>query len=1057
MALETELVEFPFAQGQDEGTERAVLPVGRFSYLQNTRFRKHQRIGKRNGYTSKTSLDASGAALGNGSGRLSCLGPHFCVVDDRFYRRSPTLDAWQLPPQPFEGGPFGGTRLPGRFPQFLPGPALETLTVQSDTNLGGYGGTSGDSIGGICYGLGLVWTACGYYSEAGASTGSWLVRVTAIDPATGDSVFQDDVVPEFSVAAGERFHPVLLATGNGNTIMLAYERYTAGVKTAVCVRVLTSVVTGFGTESVFTCLQSAFAADPFTPNGVLFVYTLTGTPAEVTVARVNPATMAATASATYTLGGNKTLLSCFGNALGQVWIGFTDAADGLRIRAYDSTLTATGTSPVGQWVATVTNAVGPFYFAARTTTTAVAVTNKSGAVEGIGAFDVSAAAALSGGMQQFNALAVSQPFACDSQVFIWVRHTADAQLGVASLLRIPRNSDYLNGSIAPNSRAWPLEATVDDRDVDEPVATDLSGPVVPTPVSTPMGYVALINHTRETIVADATTTLLRGFVVVPVRHRSEGVRYATSGVVPCTDKLFVPAAQPMWVDRLTAYEGGFVQAPVVTRSDSGTGDLTASSTYSYTAVFYSLDANGNLERSAPAVPVEFETTAGGTEQNVVITGMGFGARTVRAELYRTLANGSVFKLINSVDVSPALVNGATVTFVDGYPDSELEQNKTLYTQIGQELPTSQFPACSFANVGGGRLWCAGGFHGNVAHASKVFMPRIAPEFADDDAFRVSLPANITGSAWCDNQVFFTQEGIYVVSGDGPDGAGVGSFTTSRLPFNVGCIDWRSVVVTDLGVFFQSPRGLYLLPRGFGQPVAMDQVLDTLSTYPIITSARADYDSRGGADNSEQVVQWTAVADEAATSGVVITFDAAYQAFSVDTYAADFPVTFQAGWSGDAVHAPAVMTVGAGGAGSWHPFRVRDDGYDDNGLTIAMRAVTGDVRPWGMFAHGVVNRIGLLGQLRSACTVNTEKVTDRGTAHTAPRVYTAAGTPGQPAAGSDIYLEVPLGGAEHRDITSVRVAVAETSAVEGVALFGMVIERDRKPQGFRLQGPADRVQ
>jgi hypothetical protein len=204
------------------------------------------------------------------------------------------------------------------------------------------------------------------------------------------------------------------------------------------------------------------------------------------------------------------------------------------------------------------------------------------------------------------------------------------------------------------------------------------------------------------------------------------------------------------------------------------------------------------------------------------------------------------------------------------------------------------------------------------------------------------------------------------------------------------------------------------------------------------------------------VQWTAVSDEAATAGVVITFDVAYRAFSIDTYAANFPVCFQAGWSGEVVHAPAVMTVGPGGAGSWHPFRVRDEGYDDNGLTIAMRAVTGDVRPWGMFGHGVVNRVGLLGQLRSACAVNTEKVTDRGTAHVATRTYTAAGTAGQPAAGADIYLEVPLGGSEHRDITSIRVAVAETSAVEGVALFGMVLERDRKPQGFRLQGPADRV-
>lgn len=1057
MALETAVREFPFAQGQNEGTERAVLPAGEFSYLQNVRFRKNQRLGKRNGYTSVSSLDASGAALGNGSGRLACLGPWFCVVDDRFYRRSSTLGAWQLPPDPPTAGALGGTRLMGRFPQFMPASSFETLTVQSDTNLGGYGGTSGDSIGALCYGLGLIWTACGYYSTAASTVGSWVVRVTAVDPATGDNVFQDDVEPEFNVAAGLRFHPVLLATGNSNTIMIAYERYTAGVKTEVCVRVLTSVAAGFGAEVRFTCLQSAFAADPFTPSGVLFVYTLTGTPAEYTVARVNPTTMVATDSDTYAIGGNKTLLSCFGNALGQVWVGFTDAVNGLRIRAYDSTLTSTGTTPIGQWVASHPTAVGPIYFASRTATTVTAITDSTTPGGAVTSFEVSATAGLSGAMKQLNARPLSQPFACDSQVFVWVRHWADAQLGVATLLQVPLNSEYENGSISPYTRAWPVQATVDDRDIDVPIANDLSGPVVPVPVSTPMGYVALINYTRESIVAEGVTTLLRGFFVAPVRHRSEGLRYSASCVVPCAGKFFVAGAQPMWVDRLAEYEGGFVQAPVISRTNGGTGDLTTDSAYAYSAVFYSLDANGLLERSAPAVPAEFDTAAGGTKQNVVISGMGLGMRTARAELYRTLANGSVFKMVNSVDVSPAMLTNGYVTFVDDSPDDEIDQNKTLYTQVGQELPTSQFPSCSFANTGGGRLWCAGGFNGNVWHASKQFVPRICPEFADDDAFRGSLPADITGSAWCDNQVFFTQEGIYVVNGDGPDGAGVGFFTTTRLPFNLGCIDWRSVVATDLGVFFQSARGLYLLPRGFGQPVAMDQVLDTLTTYPIITSARADYDSRGGADSSEQIVQWTAVSNEAATSGAVITFDLAYKAFSVDTFSADFPATFQAGWSGDAVLAPATTTVGAGGAGSWHPFRVRDDGYDDNGLTIAMRAVTGDVRPWGMFNHGVVNRVGILGQLRSACTVTVNKTTDKGASATASRVYTAAGTASEPAVGTDIYLEVPLGNAEQRDITSLRIAIAETSATEGVALFGMVTENDAKPQGFRLQGPADRVQ
>jgi hypothetical protein len=1053
MALETAVSEFRLTTGQDEGTERAVLPAGQFSYLQNVRFRKNQRLGKRNGYTSKTSVDDDGAALGNGSGRLSCLGPHFCVVDDRFYARDTVNDTWALPPEGQDGGPLGGKRLYGRFPQFMPAAARETLPIQSDLDIGAYTGTALPSLSGMTYALGYIWTACSFFADP---TGEWLVRVTGFDPATGRTVFMKDIGFTFTTPATVRQDPVLLATGDRNTLVLITDRYTAGVKSAVCVMVLTSLSAGFGAEVYLSCIESAANYDPTAANGIMFMYVEAASPAQFTIARMNPATMVATASATLGTFGNKTLLSCFCNSAGQVWVGYNDATDGLRSRAYNSALVNQGAGAT--WGARFSDAVGPIMFASRTASTVCAIAGSTDPTGAVLSLDVDSSGGNSGPMRQQNCEALSQPFSIGGQVFVWARHHADAQLGVASLLRVPLFSEYTSAG-GFDLRTWPLEATVDDLDVDAPLAAGKSGPPFPTPQSTPLGYAALINYTRETIVTSSGTTELRGFLLTPVRHRSEGIRYSTSCVVPCAGKLFVAGAQPMWVDRLGEYESGFVQAPVVTVTSAGAGTLSSESEYQYCAVYFSIDSNGLVERSAPSLPVSFTTGESGNdcEALVTISRMAVGQRVIRAEFYRTLANGSVFHLINSVDASPGGDVNSVVTLNDESPDSYIEQNKTLYTQVGQELPASQSPACSFANVGGNRLWCAGGFRGNVAQASKLFVPRICPEFADDDAFRVTLPANITGSAWCDNQVFFTQEGIYVIYGDGPDGSGVGFFTQQRLPFNIGCIDWRSVVTTDLGVFFQSARGLYLLPRGFGSPVAMDQVLDTLTTYPIITSARADYDSQGGADDSEQIVQWTAVADEAATTGVVITYDCAYKAFSIDTFSADYPATFQAGWSGDSVQAPATMTVGPGGAGSWHPFRVRDSGYDDNGLTIAMRAVTGDIRPWGLFNHGVVNRVGLLGQLRSACTVTVNKTTDKGASATASRVYTAAGTTGQPAAGTDIYLEVPLGNAEQRDITSLRVTVAETSAVEGVALFGMVTENDAKPQGFRMQGPADRVQ
>lgn len=1057
MAHEAVIVQLPMQGGQDEGAERALLEPGSFSYLQNVRYRKRKRLGKRNGYIAASAVDSDGNALGNGNGRLACLGPSFCVVDDRFYMRDPQggpTGTWRTPPQPFDSGAIAGTRLAGRFPQFMPGPAREVLTVQSDPDLGLYSGTAEGSVGGITYALGYVWTSSAWYSE---QANNWLVRVNASDPETGRTVWQKDLDPVTTTPPTVRLDVSLLSTGGGAVVVI-YDHFTAGVKDGVRVRTLTTLVGGFSAEVAFACLESAANYDPFDPVSILFIYATAAT--EYTVARMNPATMVAIDSGVSTLPvASPTLLSVFGISTGEVWISYTDGAN-LRVHAWTAGLVLNGTGFAWNGGGGYGGATGPVMFAQRSATSVCGVmkdTPTGGAVNppGLSVLDADTTAAPSGRMRQYNVDALSQPFALDEQVFIWVRHHADAQLGVATLCRVPRadvGDEYANNAVSPYERSWPIEATLDDRDIDVPLDPAAAGAVIPKPVATSAGTMALLSYTRASLVLSATPTLLQGFVMVPVRHRSEGVRYSPSGAISCAGKFFVPGSQPMHVDTLLEYEGGFVQAPVVEAIASGAGALTPNSLYYYSAVYESIDANGLIERSAPSLPFEADTSAGQTEWTLAISVLSLGMRTVRAKVYRQ-KTGGVPQLITSVDASPASNVNRYVEFVDGYADTFVDQNETLYTAIGQELPASQYPACSFAVVGGNRLWCGGGFNSNVLHASKQFSPRIGPEFADDDAFRVTLPAACTGLAWCDNLVAFTQEGIYYVAGDGPDGAGVGAFAPAqRLPYNVGCIDWRSVVATEIGVFFQSARGLYLLPRGFGQPVAMDQVLDTLTTYPIITSARADFSSAGGADNSEQVVQWTAVTDESATSGVVITYDLDYKVFYIDTLPAatgwgDHPATFQSGWLGDAVQAPALMTQN-------QDFRVRNSGFSDGGQSITVQGDTGDIRPWGDFAHGVINRVGVLGELRSACTVQVRLTTDAGGGVYGSRVFALVA--GDTQVGDVAYIEDPLGNAELRDVTALRVGFLESSTTEGFAFFGLYLEHQKDNQGFRLLPPLARI-
>lgn len=1045
---QSHVVEWPFTQGQNEGTERAVLPVGQFSYVQNARYRKNQRLGKRFGYSKRTSLDANGVALGNGAGRLNCLGPFFCAVDDVFYRRNEFNGTWSVKPSGQDVQ--DETQLWNRFPEFMPAPIIDP-PVQDHPSTNG----NAPPRSGMTTGLGLIWTA-----EARVFDVAWYVFISAIDPDTSAVVFTQELSLFGLAATTDTVGVQLLSTSA--SIALLVDEFTAGVKSAVNVSVLTTLTAGFGAGVTVPCIQSAANYYPTSASLLLFAYVLTASPTVFRVGTLDPATGAVVQLSGVASAGNKTLLSIFGRSAGGVCGSFFDATN-QQVQVLDAGFVQTGFFAVTTTVAT---AVGPVMFAERLTAPTyklVAVFKDviaAGPTVDVCALDFSDTGTVpAAAARQRNCEAISQPFTISSgvdKVYIWVRGTAYFTLGVATLVRVPHQSEWT--SIGTNPGTFPAQATVDDRDVPEPLNTYTAGPPFPTPRLMSNGYNALINYTRSSIVSASVIYPLRSIAIVPVRHLSEGPRYAMSCVVPVIDRQFVAGAQPQWVSNgaLSAHEAGFIQQPLSIMVPTGSvaaGALTLLAKYAYTVVFES-SVGGVIEQSAPANPVTVTLTGA---QNTVTTRWIVAEMTARRQvsgkIYRTAENGSIFYLVNKFDAKPD--DFRWFTFIDTFSDDDIIQNEALDINIGQEVAASNVPACSFANVGGNRLWCGGGFSGNIVQASKQFAPRLAPEFADDDAWRVTLPSNCTGSAWCDAEVLFTQEGIYTVSGDGPDVAGVGFFTLSRLPFNIGCIDWRSVVTCDLGVMFQSARGLYLLPRGFGTPVPMDQVIDTLATYPIITSARSDYNSTGGADNSEQIVQWTAVADEAATSGVVITFDLAYKAFSVDTFGADYPAVFQSGWGGDAVQAPALATIGSGGASKWHPFRVWDtDLYSDEGLPIAFKTVTGDVRPWGTFGHGVIERLGFLGEMRSACTVNVTKTTDKGTRIADPRVYTAAAP--DPLVGESFYLAVDLGQPEQKDVTTLRTEISESSTLEGVTLSAMVTELGNNPQKYKLLRIADRI-
>jgi hypothetical protein len=1050
MALETQIIEFPFTGGQNEGTERAVLPLGQLSYLQNARFRRNGRISKRNGYTSQAITDVSGAAIGGTDTYVTTLGEKFVAVDDRFYFWDENGGGWSVPPVEVTASTKKGTRLLGRWPQFMPAPTFAPINEHSEFDLYGLGGTAQRSVASMTYAQNIIWTTWTFWKSIGVA--QWVIRIIGTDQTSGRRVFYQEIAPSGAGLVTDEQQPHLLSTGDG-TLVLIYDHFTAGVKDGIRIRLLTDRTVGFGaTEYTVACIESAVNYYVGSADHILITY---GTGASSTnVGKWSVTTQSFTTLTTTGTGGDgaPTQLSIFGIEGGRTWIGALFAGSGFtKARYFNSALASVSLSGnLATPFAAATLPVPPVLFASRPATPDVVTLVMYSDAKGMAVFDLDGATGSGDPMLLCAARPISWPFNVGDETYIWVRHEAEAQLGVATLVRIPLSSEYAS-TVSPYAKSFPIEATLDDEDIDEPVAIAASGPTFGTPLSTPLGYLACLTPTVESFTGDpATTYYITKPLLVPVRHRSEGTLYTQPCIVPVCGKHFVASAQSMFVDDNGATEAGFIQSPASALYNTSfvAGNMTPNSTYFYTCVFESTDSSGRVERSAPCLPLEVNTTANGSYM-VSFGALELSKKTVRANVYRTLSDRQTFHFLTTVDATPVINSRTTgenyFSVTDSASDTDVGSNEQLYIQLGQELANSQFPACQFATVGGARLWVGGGFKADVLQASKPFRPRLSVEFADDDAFRVTLPQACTGLAWMDSLVAFTAEGIYVITGDGPDVAGVGAFSDAvRLPFDIGCINYRSVIATDEGIFFQGAGGLYLLPRGFAEPIAMDQVMDTLASYPYITSAQAVRTTQSGTNLTERTIQWTCVDSVTSSSpeGRTLVYDTVRKLWSVDLFAAEPAPVLAATWDGARILATSQIDDAT------HPFRMQSAAHSDAGTVIERIVRTGDIRPWGTFAHGVINRVGLMLTVQSSCTVNAVLTTEHGN-RTAPRVYT---TPSDTAG----YLEVQLGTDTGRDVNFVRVEISESSTSQGADLIGMVIETDTKPQGFRFLKAADRI-
>jgi hypothetical protein len=316
--------------------------------------------------------------------------------------------------------------------------------------------------------------------------------------------------------------------------------------------------------------------------------------------------------------------------------------------------------------------------------------------------------------------------------------------------------------------------------------------------------------------------------------------------------LFLSGGVLSCFDGRRVAEAGFLYAPATpVAADSGSG-VGVTGPVRYVVTFEEIDADGNecvSGVSLPSAPLTIADNAATVKVEPISISARLSASTdtrVRACLWRTTSSGEPpYYYVGEA----ANTTGGLISFTDTLPDSDLQTRRMLYgtgslpgtNGSGQDRRSPPFcqDVASYNGMlvvaSGSELWWSGqtvGGEGTWWNPAFV-MP-------------VDGPGNITALAVQDGTlVAFKDRSIYTLAGEAPsdNGAFGGLGAPRRLAVDVGCIDPRSVVVTSLGVFFRSERGIELLSRGGAVDWIGEKVQNTLAAFPVVSSAVLD--DRGG--------------------------------------------------------------------------------------------------------------------------------------------------------------------------------------------------------------------
>lgn len=313
------------------------------------------------------------------------------------------------------------------------------------------------------------------------------------------------------------------------------------------------------------------------------------------------------------------------------------------------------------------------------------------------------------------------------------------------------------------------------------------------------------------------------------RWASVRVRLSATGSKGTTvsGRTIFTGCAPYTLTGQAMYETGWFDPPPLIRANVPTagGSLTASASYSVTALWTYVDGSGKLVRSQPSTLIATQTTTGTNKQfTVTVTtpqitnplGSGFFSRTSpRLEIYVTKPNPVAGDDYYLYTTTPITTGTATQTITIGANDTN-SSNPKLYTGGGvipDEPPPSADRGVALA---AGRVWVA---DYRRVYASKILVPTIAPAWSTVGFLTVEIPqaqGEITALVGMDDKLLvICTGGVLVISGPGYDDLGNGAgFQVEPVPAPGGPCGPRSAILFPQGVAYAThDGGLAVVDRG----------------------------------------------------------------------------------------------------------------------------------------------------------------------------------------------------------------------------------------------------